>query len=132
MSVQVSKKKQVIFGLIVLVLILVVLEAAANVWWLDIQNCSFEDDEIFAEYNKKAKRQLCEDLYNLRVTPEGILSNQRSERSSSSASGSSGRYPVHRSFPARPLQHQVPLRDGSDLFPAARRISELPLAGKYP
>jgi len=79
MSVQVSKKKQVIFGLIVLVLILGIVEAAAHVWWSSIQNCAFEDDEIFVQYDKETKKRLCEDLYNLRVTSEGILPNQRSE-----------------------------------------------------
>jgi len=79
MSVQVSKKKQVIFGIIVLVIILGIVEAAAQVWWSSIQNCAFEDDEIFAQYNEKTKRQLCENLYNLRVTSEGIIPNQYSE-----------------------------------------------------
>jgi len=47
MSVQVSKKKQLVFGIIVLIIILGVIEASANVWWYELNTCAFESSEIY-------------------------------------------------------------------------------------
>ena len=47
MSVQVSQKKQVIFGIITITILLLVIEAIANIWWLTQINCEFEQNEIF-------------------------------------------------------------------------------------
>ena len=49
MSVEVSYKKQTLFGIIGLVIILGVLEIAANVWWISAIQCEFEENEIFLQ-----------------------------------------------------------------------------------
>ena len=42
MSVQVSYKKQVTLGIIGLVILFLVIELVANVWWITQINCEFE------------------------------------------------------------------------------------------
>jgi len=76
MSVQVSKKKQVIFGIIVLVIILGIVEIAANVWLTTNVTCSFENNEIFQGIDENRLRQLCLESLNLRYTDEKIFPDQ--------------------------------------------------------
>ena len=59
MSVQVSKKKQIIFGLIVLVLILVIVETAANIWWYNFNSCPFESSELYSHLDDEVIKTLC-------------------------------------------------------------------------
>ena len=47
MSVQVSYKKQVVLGIIGITLLLLGVEAIANVWWAMQIHCEFEENEIF-------------------------------------------------------------------------------------
>jgi len=79
MSVQISYKKQALFGLIGLIIILVVIEIVANVWWIYAIQCEFEENEIFSEMNTEEKRQMCLELYNIRTTATQIIPNQGSE-----------------------------------------------------
>ena len=51
MSVQVSYKKQTLFGLIGLLILFLVIELIANVWWITQINCEFENNEIFQQMN---------------------------------------------------------------------------------
>ena len=53
MSVQVSYKKQVTFGIIGLVILFLVIELIANVWWITQINCEFEENEIFQQMNNE-------------------------------------------------------------------------------
>jgi len=73
MSVQVSKKKQVIFGIIVLVIILGVLEAAANVWLYEINTCNFEESEIYDHLDESEKRILCLENFELQFTDVDVV-----------------------------------------------------------
>ena len=77
MSVQVSKKKQVIFGLIVLVLILGIVEAAVHVWWSNIQDCAIVESEIYKNLSQEEKKQICQDQYNLRKAGFDLIPNQK-------------------------------------------------------
>ena len=46
-SVQVSYKKQVTLGIIGVTILLLFIEAIANVWWIAQIHCEFEQNEIF-------------------------------------------------------------------------------------
>ena len=64
MSVEISYKKQgfmILFGLLI---VFVVVEAAANVWWQSMIHCELEENEIFQNLNEEDRRQICVDLYN--------------------------------------------------------------------
>ena len=46
MSVQVSYKKQFLFGIILLLIILIVVEGFAKIWWYELESCAFEDSDL--------------------------------------------------------------------------------------
>ena len=73
MSLQVSYKKQTIFGLLLLVVILVVIEGISNFWWYEINRCAFEKSEIFKNLDEKVLRQLCLENYDLQYTDTEIF-----------------------------------------------------------
>jgi len=77
-SVQVSYKKQFLFGIMLLVVLLVVVEGFANIWWYQANVCAFENNELFEDLDKEAKRQLCLENFELQVTERGIEPNQKS------------------------------------------------------
>ena len=76
MSVQVSYKKQFIFGIIGILILLLVIEAVANVWWITQINCEFEQNEMFRDIDEDKKRQLCLDFYELKATGGVLVPNQ--------------------------------------------------------
>ena len=76
LSVQVSYKKQATLGIIGVIILLLVIEVIANVWWLTQINCEFEQNEIFQGINEKEKRQLCLDFYDLKTTGDELIPNQ--------------------------------------------------------
>ena len=76
MSVQVSYKKQVMLGIIGIVILLLAVEAAANVWWITQIHCEFEHNEIFHAVSEEKKRQLCLDFYDLKITDDSIIPSQ--------------------------------------------------------
>jgi hypothetical protein len=55
LSVQVSYKKQATLGIIGIVILLLVIEAIANIWWLTQINCEFEQNEIFQNFDEVEK-----------------------------------------------------------------------------
>jgi len=73
MSVQVSKKKQLVFGVIVLIIILGVIEASANVWWYELNTCAFETSEIYAHLDEETKKKMCIENYNIQFTDKQII-----------------------------------------------------------
>jgi len=79
MPVQVSYKKQFLFGIMLLVVVLVVVEGFVNVWWYQVNVCAFENNEIFEDLDNEAKRQLCLENFELQYTSEGIEPNQKGE-----------------------------------------------------
>ena len=76
MSVQVSYKKQFIFGILLLVVILLVIEGFANIWWYEIKVCAFENNELFENMDDKTKKQLCLENFDLKYTEFGLDPNQ--------------------------------------------------------
>ena len=76
MSLEISYRKQglmIIFGLLI---VFVVVELAANVWWQNMIHCELEQNEIFQNMSEEDKRQICVDLYNLRIFEREIIPNQ--------------------------------------------------------
>ena len=76
MSLEISYRKQglmIIFGLLI---VFVVVEIAANVWWQNMIHCELEENEIFQNISEEDKRQICVDLYNLRIFEREIIPNQ--------------------------------------------------------
>ena len=76
LSVQVSYKKQTTLGIIGIIILLLVIEVVANVWWVTQINCEFEQNEIFQNFDEVEKRQLCLDFYNLKTSGDEIIPNQ--------------------------------------------------------
>jgi len=79
MSVQVSYKKQTVLGIILITILLLVIEAVANVWWVTQIHCEFEQNEIFENFDEAEKRQLCLDFYNIKISGDEIISNQSTD-----------------------------------------------------
>ena len=73
MSVQVSYKKQATMGILGLLILLLVVEVMANVWWITQINCEFEENEIFMNMNDEEKRQLCVDLYDVKILGDELI-----------------------------------------------------------
>jgi len=65
MSYQVSGKKQILLGVIFLVVILVVLEIGANVWWYGLNTCPYEENEMFSHLEEAEIEALCNENLNL-------------------------------------------------------------------
>ena len=65
MSVQVSYKKQSLLGIIGLLILFLVIEVIANVWWVTQINCEFEENEIFMSMDEEKRHHLCVDLYEV-------------------------------------------------------------------
>ena len=72
MSVQVSYKKQTMFGIMVLLIIFFAVEGAAKFWWFEIESCAFEDSDVYEGVNPTMKRQMCVDSYQLQISDELI------------------------------------------------------------
>jgi len=75
-SVQVSYRKQFFLGIMLLVVLLVVVEGFANIWWYQVNVCAFEDSKLFEDLNIEEKRQLCLENLELKYTETGIEPNQ--------------------------------------------------------
>ena len=76
MSVQVSYKKQVTLGIILIVISLLCIEVIANVWWSTQIHCEFEQNEIFQNIDETKKKQLCLDFYNIKTSGDEIIPDQ--------------------------------------------------------
>ena len=79
MSVQVSYKKQATLGIIGIVILLLAIEAIANVWWITQIHCEFEQNEIFQDINEEKKRQLCLDFYEIKTSGDELIPDQSTE-----------------------------------------------------
>ena len=76
MSVQVGYTKQVLFGIMFLLIIIVVVEGFAKVWWYQLESCAFEDSDVYDGVSPETKRQMCVESYQLRISEDGIDPNQ--------------------------------------------------------
>ena len=79
LSVQVSYKKQVTLGIIGVIILLLAIEAIANVWWAMQIHCEFEENEIFQNFDEVEKRQLCLDFYNIQTAGDELIPNQSTD-----------------------------------------------------
>ena len=75
----VSYKKQTLFGITGLIILFLIIELGANIWWISQVNCEFEENEIFVGMNNEQKRQLCVDLYEIKVSGMELVPNQNNE-----------------------------------------------------
>ena len=79
MSMQVSYKKQFTFFVIISILLLGVVEIISNIWWLNQISCEFENSEIFENLDSKMKKNMCNELYNIKTLGNELVPNQKSE-----------------------------------------------------
>ena len=79
MSVVVSYKKQIVFFVIALFVIVGIGEVIAKVWWELVESCAFETSEVYADLSPEIKRQMCVDSYQIQFSSEHIEPNQHSE-----------------------------------------------------
>ena len=78
MSMRVSYKKQFLFGIITLGLLLGVVEVFANVYLDYIYECQFETHSIYKDLNIETKKKICSDNINLRVIDGKIIQRDTS------------------------------------------------------
>ncbi|AJA92644.1 hypothetical protein A7X95_01720 [Candidatus Nitrosopelagicus brevis] len=90
MSVQVSYKKQSVLWISGLLIIFLVVELIANVWWITQLNCEFENNEIFEQMSDDKKHQLCVDLYEVKTIGTELIPNQKSQSISINSVGFRG------------------------------------------
>jgi len=76
MSVQVSYKKQFLFGIMFLLIILIVVEGFAKIWWYQLESCAFENSDVYEGVNPEMKRQVCVESYQLQISDGEIDPNQ--------------------------------------------------------
>ena len=76
MSVQVGYTKQVLFGIMFLLIIIVVVEGFAKVWWYQLESCAFEDSDVYDGVSPETKRQMCIESYQLQISEDGADPNQ--------------------------------------------------------
>jgi len=79
LSVQVSYKKQAVFGIVGVVILLLAIEIVANVWWISQINCEFEQNEIFQNISEEKKRHLCLDFYEIKTSGGELIPNQSTD-----------------------------------------------------
>ncbi len=65
MSMVVSYKKQVILGILLLIILLTIIEVFANIWLYNFYRCDFEDNELFKKVDPEIKRKICLDNIGL-------------------------------------------------------------------
>ena len=76
MSVQVSYKKQILFFIIIFFVSIAAAELIAKIWWSMIENCAFEDSEIYRELTPEMRKQMCVDSYQIQFSSQRIEPNQ--------------------------------------------------------
>jgi len=75
-SVQVSYKKQLALAILLLVIMFVMVEVPAKIWWHSIENCAFENSDVYADLPQSLKRQMCVESYQIQFSPSRIEPNQ--------------------------------------------------------
>ena len=67
MSLQVSYKKQFIFGMMLIILLFFIIELSSQIFYLikSEENCFLINWNIYPELNRESKKQICNDLDNL-------------------------------------------------------------------
>jgi len=80
MPVQISIKKQFALGVLLLIVLLGVIEAFANIWLYNIYRCDFEDDEIFKNEDPETKRKICLENIGLNYFKEKLEMTKKEDR----------------------------------------------------
>jgi len=126
LSVQVSYKKQVTLGIIGIAILLLAIEAIANVWWVTQINCEFEQNEIFQNFDEVEKRQLCLDFYNLKTSGDEIIPNQSTDSITINGLGFRG---AEFSIIKPPDTYRIFMVGGSTMFGAGATSDETTIPG---
>jgi len=72
MSMVVSYKKQVLLGILLLLILLTVIEVFANIWLYNFYHCDFENNILFKNEDPKIKRQICLDNIGLELDTQKL------------------------------------------------------------
>jgi len=72
MSMVVSYKKQVILGILLLIILLTIIEVFANIWLYNFYHCDFEENELFKNHDPKIKRKICLETLGLDLNTQMI------------------------------------------------------------
>jgi len=126
MSVQVSYKKQATLGIIMIAILLLCIEAVANVWWATQIHCEFEQNEIFENFDDAEKRQLCLDFYNIKISGDEIISNQSTDSITINTLGFRG---PESSEIKPPNTYRIFMVGGSTMFGAGATSDETTIPG---
>ena len=78
MSVQVSYKKQTIFFIILILVVLTALEITIRIYDYYDPNCNFVNSDVFSEVDENLKLQICRDNVSLKweINPLLLIPNQ--------------------------------------------------------
>ena len=126
LSVQISYKKQGALGIIGIVILLLAIEAVANVWWTTQIHCEFEQNEIFQNFDEVEKRQLCLDFYNLKISGDEIIPNQSTDSITINSLGFRG----SEFFTIKPPDtHRIFMIGGSTMFGAGATSDKTTIPG---
>ena len=68
----VSYKKQVVLGILLLVILLGVVEVLVNIWLYNFYKCEFEDNEIFKNVDEETKRKICLENINIEYSEQKL------------------------------------------------------------
>lgn len=75
MSVVVSYKKQILFGILLLIILLTVIEVFANIWLYKFYRCGFENNEGLEKVAPEILRKLCLESLESNYSPSFTLTN---------------------------------------------------------
>jgi len=126
LSVQVSYKKQATLGIIGVIILLLVIEVIANVWWAMQIHCEFEENEIFQNFDEVEKRQLCLDFYNIQTAGDELIPNQSTDSITINSLGFRG---AEFSAIKLPDTYRIFMVGGSTMFGAGATSDETTIPG---
>ena len=126
LSVQVSYKKQATLGIIGIAILLLAIEAIANVWWVTQIHCEFEQNEIFQNFDDVEKRQLCLDFYNLKTSGDELIPDQSTDSITINGLGFRG---AEFSEIKPPNTHRIFMVGGSTMFGAGATSDRTTIPG---
>ena len=126
LSVQISYKKQATLGIIGIAILLLAIEAIANVWWVTQINCEFEQNEIFQNLDDVEKRQLCLDFYNLKTSGGELIPDQSTDSITINGLGFRG---AEFSEIKPPNTHRIFMVGGSTMFGAGATSDKTTIPG---
>lgn len=76
MSIAVSYKKQFLFFMLMLILIVAIVEVISKIWWSQVESCAFENSDVYENVSPSMKKQMCVESYQISFSPNHIEPNQ--------------------------------------------------------